>query len=212
LKSVLVVVAYSSFPRPMSKEAFERLTSDSPEDDDNSEDDLSIEEAKQKIKSPGISISSLFKQHLPSRSAHSDTKEHNSTEPLAASFVSDNESSNYSSLPSESESNDSKSNRSNRNIRDNENDRPPVALLSHMQRSKLERICPDKPLGEPVVIIHHLFKDYQLAGRKEVVNALKSINLNDESEIYPILRGEFVMIRGPSGGGNSIEQAMTNLA
>ncbi len=32
---------------------------------------------------------------------------------------------------------------------------------------------------------------------------LININLNDQSEVRPIKKGEFVMIRGPSGGGKT---------
>ena len=33
--------------------------------------------------------------------------------------------------------------------------------------------------------------------------ALRNINLDKDSEFYPIKRGEFVTIRGPSGGGKT---------
>lgn len=35
------------------------------------------------------------------------------------------------------------------------------------------------------------------------MRALTDINLAPESEFYPIRRGEFVMLRGPSGGGKT---------
>lgn len=60
-----------------------------------------------------------------------------------------------------------------------------------------------KDLGEPVVIVKNLGKQYQLADREENVIALKDINLTHNSEFYPILKGELVMIRGPSGGGKT---------
>lgn len=43
---------------------------------------------------------------------------------------------------------------------------------------------------------------YQIPGRNEGVTALKDITLSEDSEFYPIRRGEFVILRGPSGGGN----------
>jgi len=42
-----------------------------------------------------------------------------------------------------------------------------------------------------------------LKGRKENVRALSNVTLSDSSEYYPIKRDEFVMIRGPSGGGKT---------
>ena len=53
---------------------------------------------------------------------------------------------------------------------------------------------------------------YGLEGRDEKVVALKNVSLSPKSEFYPIkrytlifslFRGEFVMIRGPSGGGKT---------
>ena len=62
---------------------------------------------------------------------------------------------------------------------------------------------PTKELGAPVVIINQLQKAYTLPGRTEVVRALKNIDLSTDTDFYPIMRGEFVMIRGPSGGGKT---------
>jgi ABC-type lipoprotein export system ATPase subunit len=44
-----------------------------------------------------------------------------------------------------------------------------------------------------------LGKDYSLVGRDDAVSAIKGITLLRNSEFYPILNGEFVIIRGPSG-------------
>jgi putative ABC transport system ATP-binding protein len=64
-------------------------------------------------------------------------------------------------------------------------------------------ITPAKPLGDPVVVIRHMSKTYKLAGSSEPVLALKDIHLAPGSEFYPIRRGEFVILRGPSGGGKT---------
>jgi len=61
----------------------------------------------------------------------------------------------------------------------------------------------EKELGEPVIVVRHLSKHYSLEGRTEVVKALQNIHLAPNSEFYPIRRGEFVMLRGPSGGGKT---------
>eukprot|EP01087_Luapelamoeba_hula_P022831 TRINITY_DN8288_c0_g1_i1.p1 TRINITY_DN8288_c0_g1~~TRINITY_DN8288_c0_g1_i1.p1 ORF type:complete len:318 (+),score=51.13 TRINITY_DN8288_c0_g1_i1:37-990(+) len=61
----------------------------------------------------------------------------------------------------------------------------------------------EKTLGEPVILVRHLSKHYALEGRNEVVRALQNIHLAPHSEFYPIRRGEFVMLRGPSGGGKT---------
>ena len=46
-------------------------------------------------------------------------------------------------------------------------------------------------------------KTYNLAGRDDKVTALKNVSLSPGDEFYPIKKGEFVMIRGPSGGGKT---------
>jgi putative ABC transport system ATP-binding protein len=66
--------------------------------------------------------------------------------------------------------------------------------------------CPifnKKDLGEPIVVMNHVQKQYSLPGRSEVVTALDHIHVSFDSEFYPIRRGEFVMLRGPSGGGKT---------
>lgn len=60
-----------------------------------------------------------------------------------------------------------------------------------------------KSLGEYVIEVVHLSKRYSLQGREEAVTALHDIHLGRDSEFYPIRRGEFVMLRGPSGGGKT---------
>eukprot|EP00386_Alphamonas_edax_P003310 GDKI01010156.1.p1 GENE.GDKI01010156.1~~GDKI01010156.1.p1 ORF type:complete len:213 (-),score=47.50 GDKI01010156.1:105-668(-) len=67
-----------------------------------------------------------------------------------------------------------------------------------------------KMLGDPVIQVRGLSKQYPIAGREELVTALHDIYLDgmssddpDAVPIYPIRQGEFVMIRGPSGGGKT---------
>eukprot|EP00946_MAST-07B_sp_MAST-7B-sp1_P001664 g1664.t1 len=63
-----------------------------------------------------------------------------------------------------------------------------------------------KKLGAPVVSVRGLSKSYKLPGREEPVKALHEIHLCDDAEtteFYSVREGEFVMIRGPSGGGKT---------
>jgi len=60
-----------------------------------------------------------------------------------------------------------------------------------------------KALGEPVVVLRNVEKAYGLQGREDHVVALKDITLAPESEVFPIMKGEFVVLRGPSGGGKT---------
>jgi len=81
----------------------------------------------------------------------------------------------------------------------------PTDVQALEQRKQLEKEVTEslpfhKELGEVVVTVKGIFKHYQIPGRSDHVRALEEINLND-SEFYGIRRGEFVMIRGPSGGG-----------
>jgi putative ABC transport system ATP-binding protein len=61
----------------------------------------------------------------------------------------------------------------------------------------------NKTLGEPVIEFENVRKSYTLKGHGEAVQALRGITLSDRSEFYAVRRGEFVMIRGPSGGGKT---------
>jgi len=54
-----------------------------------------------------------------------------------------------------------------------------------------------------VVVLNHVKKQYSLEGREDVVTALEDIHVATGSEFYPIRRGEFIMLRGPSGGGKT---------
>jgi len=60
-----------------------------------------------------------------------------------------------------------------------------------------------KPLGETVLTIKNLNKYYKIPGSDEIVRALKDINLSPDSPFYPVRKGEFVILRGPSGGGKT---------
>ena len=57
--------------------------------------------------------------------------------------------------------------------------------------------------GETVVECTGLSKSYSLKGGGEPVIALSDITLATGSRHQPIKRGEFVVIRGPSGGGKT---------
>jgi putative ABC transport system ATP-binding protein len=58
-------------------------------------------------------------------------------------------------------------------------------------------------LGEPVVICKNISKIYNLPGNEEQIKALNKVSLDLNGEFLPIRKGEFVMIRGPSGGGKT---------
>lgn len=58
-------------------------------------------------------------------------------------------------------------------------------------------------LGSPVVKCKSVSKIYKLPGVEEEVRALNNVSLDEDSEFYPVKRGEFVIIRGPSGGGKT---------
>ncbi|KAH3758173.1 abc transporter [Pelomyxa schiedti] len=60
-----------------------------------------------------------------------------------------------------------------------------------------------KALGEAIVKLVHVSKSYSIAGRKDGVQALKDIHMDDDSPFQPIRKGEFVILRGPSGGGKT---------
>eukprot|EP00300_Choanocystis_sp_HF-7_P033125 c45418_g1_i1.p1 GENE.c45418_g1_i1~~c45418_g1_i1.p1 ORF type:complete len:274 (-),score=52.81 c45418_g1_i1:74-895(-) len=60
-----------------------------------------------------------------------------------------------------------------------------------------------KTLGPPVAIIRDVCKRYKLHDRDESVLALDHVNFDHGSEFYPFRRGEFIVLRGPSGGGKT---------
>jgi putative ABC transport system ATP-binding protein len=57
--------------------------------------------------------------------------------------------------------------------------------------------------AENVIECENVSKIFSLVGREEKIHALNNICLKNGEEFYPIKRGEFVMIRGPSGGGKT---------
>mmetsp|Transcript_11221 Transcript_11221/g.31252 ORF Transcript_11221/g.31252 Transcript_11221/m.31252 type:complete len:353 (-) Transcript_11221:370-1428(-) len=65
-----------------------------------------------------------------------------------------------------------------------------------------EAVISYKSLGVDIVELEHISMKYTLAGGEEVT-ALEDISLMQESELYPVRKGEFVMLRGPSGGGKT---------
>jgi len=71
-------------------------------------------------------------------------------------------------------------------------------LQSTMEEKKLK-----KTFGEPIVVINHVTKEYSISGRSDAVRALNNIHLAVDGTFSPIRRGEFVMLRGPSGGGKT---------
>lgn len=60
-----------------------------------------------------------------------------------------------------------------------------------------------KKLGQSIAIMHNMTKSYRLPGRQEQVVALRDVSFTRESEFYPFRKGEFIVLRGPSGGGKT---------
>ena len=57
--------------------------------------------------------------------------------------------------------------------------------------------------SENIIICEDLSKEYILEKRADPVVALRGLTLSEDCDFYPVKRGEFVMIRGPSGGGKT---------
>jgi putative ABC transport system ATP-binding protein len=71
-------------------------------------------------------------------------------------------------------------------------------------RSGQNQPFPPRQFGEVVLRLTNISKSFKVPGTDEMVQALRSINLcEDEGCFAPIRKGEFVMIRGPSGGGKT---------
>ena len=62
---------------------------------------------------------------------------------------------------------------------------------------------PKCELGESVVQLRNVTKHYPIVGRSDAVQALKGVCIGDGYPVGPIRRGEFVILRGPSGGGKT---------
>jgi putative ABC transport system ATP-binding protein len=80
-------------------------------------------------------------------------------------------------------------------------DEKPVDEMTHYDLSKGLPFA--KKLGETIVNLTNIAKAYTIKGRNETLKALENIDLNDNNEFYSVKKGEFVMIRGPSGGGKT---------
>merc|ERR1712166_146197 len=79
-----------------------------------------------------------------------------------------------------------------------------TAQVEKKKKLNLYKLRPKNFEGRKEVIsFNDLSKTYNLEGREEKVIALKSVSLNADSEFYSVKQGEFVMIRGPSGGGKT---------
>lgn len=77
--------------------------------------------------------------------------------------------------------------------------------LSRLDSYGLPLLPIQKSLGPYVIKLSHISKAYGISGRSEddSVVALRDVHMDTDSEIYPIRKGEFVMLRGPSGGGKT---------
>lgn len=99
------------------------------------------------------------------------------------------------------------------------------AAISTISSSINDELPYQKTVGETVVELKGIFKHYNIPGRADAVRALEDIHLCDEHddadahysdnddyddqyqslkhEFFAVKRGEFIMIRGPSGGGKT---------
>ena len=57
--------------------------------------------------------------------------------------------------------------------------------------------------AENVIILEDVRKEFKLEKRDEKIIALSDFNLEPNGEFFPIKEGEFVVVRGPSGGGKT---------
>lgn len=58
-------------------------------------------------------------------------------------------------------------------------------------------------LKEAALIVTDVAKSFTLPGRDDLIHALKKVDLGPHSDFEGIHKGEFTMIRGPSGGGKT---------
>ena len=89
-------------------------------------------------------------------------------------------------------------------LNENKNPGKKDSLISDNSSKNTDIFNLDKPiLGDSVVIFKNIKKIYKLPGVSEEVRALNGVTLDDSDEFYPVKKGEFLMIRGPSGGGKT---------
>ena len=62
----------------------------------------------------------------------------------------------------------------------------------------------EKVLGKVVLSCNEISKTYKLSGSHENIIALRNVSLNENSEFYAVKEGEFLFIRGPSGGKTTL--------
>jgi putative ABC transport system ATP-binding protein len=62
---------------------------------------------------------------------------------------------------------------------------------------------PKCQLGEPFIQLRDVAKHYPIVGRSDAVHALKGVCIGDGYPVGPIRKGEFIILRGPSGGGKT---------
>jgi len=87
---------------------------------------------------------------------------------------------------------------------------PAISHRSMLQKGELdtEGVTKERVLGEVVLRLRGVEREYDLPGTGDRVVALRGIHLHEDAEAHgigfgPIQRGEFVMIRGQSGGGKT---------
>lgn len=80
----------------------------------------------------------------------------------------------------------------------------PSPAVEQANATEHEPILARKPLGDVLIEVTDLCKSYELEGG-EKVHALRGITMSAApgSPVLPIRRGEFVMLRGSSGGGKT---------
>ena len=90
-------------------------------------------------------------------------------------------------------------------IQDNKDEEEEIeSLIKNDNKKKQDIFNLDPPtFGESIVIFRNVRKIYKLPGVSEEVRALNNVTMDENSEFYPIQKGEFIMIRGPSGGGKT---------
>eukprot|EP01064_Diplonema_japonicum_P014732 TRINITY_DN22418_c3_g1_i1.p1 TRINITY_DN22418_c3_g1~~TRINITY_DN22418_c3_g1_i1.p1 ORF type:complete len:349 (+),score=72.46 TRINITY_DN22418_c3_g1_i1:83-1048(+) len=84
---------------------------------------------------------------------------------------------------------------------------PPVETESCDDELEIppEAATTEKELGSPIITVEGLSKHYKIEGREDAVIALRNADMRDDMEgaFRSVREGEFLMIRGPSGGGKT---------